>query len=55
MDIDKIAEIANVKNTDVKRVKKMKINSQHKRRTAMIPKIGLRTSGIDWRSPVQEG
>ena len=55
MDIKDIAEIAGVKKSDVERIKKMRVKSQHKRRAAMIPKIGLRTSGLDWRSPVQEG
>ena len=55
MDIKEIAESAGVKQSDVERVKKMRVKSQHKRRTALIPKIGMRTPGLDWRSPVQEG
>ena len=33
----------------------MRAKSQHKRRTPLIPKIGIRTIGLDWRSPVLEG
>jgi len=55
MDLDKITNIAGVKRFDVERIKKMRVNSQHKRRAPLIPKIGLRTPGLDWRSPVQEG
>jgi NAD+ synthase len=54
-DIKEIAEIANVKKSNVERIKMMRINSQHKRRTALIPKLGLRTPGLDWRSPIQQG
>jgi len=50
-----IIENADVKKSDVERIKKMRINSQHKRRTALIPKLGLRTPGLDWRSPIQKG
>jgi len=55
MDIQDISDIVSVKKSDAERVKKMRVKSQHKRRTALIPKIGLRTPGLDWRSPVQEG
>jgi NAD+ synthase len=55
MDIKNIAEIVGVKQSDVKLIKNMRIRSQHKRRSALIPKIGLRTPGLDWRSPIQEG
>lgn len=54
-DIKEIVEIADVKKSIVERIKKMRINSQHKRRTALIPKLGLRTPGLDWRSPIQQG
>ena len=50
-----IIKIAGVKKSDIDRIRKMRKNSQHKRRTALIPKVGLRTPGLDWRSPVQEG
>ena len=50
-----IAKIAKLKVADVQRIKKMRINSQHKRRSPLIPKLGLRTPGLDWRSPIQLG
>ena len=40
---------------DIQRIQKMRKHSQHKRRTPLIPKLGARTVGLDWRSPVQEG
>jgi NAD+ synthase len=55
LDIEEIQRIANVKKSDVERIRQMRIKSQHKRRTPLIPKIGLRTPGLDWRAPVQEG
>jgi len=55
MEIEEIADIVGVKKSDVERIKKMRIKSQHKRRSPLIPKVGLRTPGLDWRSPVQEG
>ena len=53
--IDKktIAKLANVKPFDVERIENMRIHSQHKRRNALIPKIGIRTPGYDWRSSIQ--
>jgi len=39
----------------IERIKRMRINSQHKRRSPLIPKIGLRTPGLDWRSPILLG
>jgi NAD+ synthase len=53
--IAEIAGIVGVKKSDVERIKKMRVKSQHKRRSPLIPKLGLRTPGLDWRSPVQEG
>jgi len=55
MKLDDIAKTLNIKKSVVERIKNMGAKSQHKRATALIPKIGLRTSGLDWRSPVQEG
>jgi NH3-dependent NAD+ synthetase len=55
MDIDDIAKIVRIKKSEVVRVKNMRIKNQYKRRTLLIPKVGLRTPGLDWRSPVQEG
>jgi NAD+ synthase len=50
-----IAKISNAPLSDVNRIKQMRIVTQHKRRLSLIPKIGLRTPGFDWRSPTQEG
>jgi len=55
IDPKEIAKIAKVKVADVQRIKKMRINSQHKRRRPLIPKLGLRTPGLDWCSPIQLG
>ncbi|MEF8848127.1 MAG: NAD+ synthase [Candidatus Thermoplasmatota archaeon] len=54
-EISKIAESNNVNIKEIKKIRNMRIKTQHKRRTPLIPKIGLRTPGLDWRSPVQEG
>jgi len=55
MNFDDIAKIACVELSDVQRIHGMRVKSQHKRRAPLIPKIGIRTIGIDWRSPVQKG
>ena len=55
MPVDKIAAIADIDEQEVIRVKEMRIKSQHKRNVPLVPKIGLRTVALDWRSPVQEG
>ena len=55
LEIKKIQQMAKVKKSDVERIRQMRIKSQHKRRTPLIPKIGLRTPGLDWRAPIQEG
>lgn len=55
MDIDDIADFVKVKKAEVNRIKNMRINSEHKRRAALIPKVGLRTPGYDWRSPILKG
>ena len=54
-DISEIAKFADVKESDVVRIKQMRKKSQHKRRTPLIPKLNLRTVGSDWRSPTFEG
>jgi len=51
LSIDSIAKNANVEKSEVLRIKNMRIRSQHKRRTPMIPKVGFRTPGLDWRTP----
>jgi NAD+ synthase len=55
LDISEIQKITHASKGQVERIRKMRITSQHKRRTPLIPKIGVRTPGLDWRSPVQEG
>jgi len=55
MELKGIAHITGVKKSEVERVKEMRIKSQHKRRAALIPKVGLRTPGYDWRSPIVVG
>ena len=52
---EEIQRAANATRFQVDRIRNMRVKSQHKRRTPMIPKLGIRTPGIDWRSPVQEG
>lgn len=55
IDIEDIVKKVNVKKSDVKRIRQMIKKSQHKRRTPLIPKLGVRTPGVDWRVPTQEG
>lgn len=55
MDLKDIADFVKVKITEVERIKNMRIKSEHKRRAPLIPKVGLRTPGYDWRSPVLKG
>ena len=55
MDVTDIARALGFKKSVVERVKNMRIKSHHKRHSPLIPKVGLRTPGYDWRSPIQEG
>ena len=55
LDTESIMQFAEVKKSEVERIRLMRVKSQHKRRTPLIPKLGIRTPGLDWRSPVQEG
>jgi NAD+ synthase len=55
MKIDEIAKEVNVSKNVVEKISKKIAMSQHKRRAPLIPKIGVRTPGLDWRLPVQEG
>ena len=55
IDINDIAKIAEVKKSDVERIKNMRVRNQHKSRSPLIPKIGIRTPGYDWRSPILIG
>ena len=55
IDISEISLSTGVKKNEVLRIKKMRIKNQHKSRAPLIPKVGIRTPGYDWRSPVVEG
>jgi NAD+ synthase len=55
IDDRELQKIAHTTQAQIQRIRMMRVNSQHKRRTPLIPKIGVRTPGLDWRSPVQEG
>ena len=50
-----IAKKVNVSEEEVERIRQLRIRSQHKRRLPLVPKFGIRTSGLDWRVPIQEG
>jgi NAD+ synthase len=50
-----IQRMAGASRAQVQRIRKMRVKSQHKRRAPLVPKLGVRTPGLDWRSPVQEG
>jgi NAD+ synthase len=52
---NQIAKEVNVSEEDVERIRQLRIRSQHKRRLPLVPKLGIRTSGLDWRVPIQEG
>jgi NAD+ synthase len=54
MPVQKIAIIADTDKNEIARIQSMRKISQHKRNIPLIPKIGLRTIGLDWRSPVQD-
>jgi len=54
-DISIISKNAGVNVSFVKKIKNMRVKSQHKRNIPLVPKVGSRTSGLDWRSPVQLG
>ena len=54
-DVVDISKIVNVDKSEVERIKNMVVKSQHKRISPVIPKIGIRTPGFDWRVPVQHG
>jgi NAD+ synthase len=51
-DLEDIVKLAGVKKIEIDRIKNVMIKSEHKRRVALIPKVGLRTPGYDWRSPI---
>jgi NAD+ synthase len=51
-----LATVARKSGVDIKTVRRvdaMVRETEHKRRTPLVPKLGVRTVGIDWRRPVQ--
>ena len=54
-DISLIAKNLGISKSFVEKIKNMRVKSQHKRNIPLVPKIGLRTPGFDWRSTVQLG
>jgi len=46
---DEISEETGIPLQDVQNIRKMVLRSAHKRGIGFVPKIGLRTVGIDWR------
>lgn len=55
IEVSEIANDLKIPKSEVERIRKMRVKSQHKRCSPLIPKIGVRTCGIDWREPIQEG
>jgi NAD+ synthase len=55
MTDEEIAQVVDISFKEVKRIRNMRIKSQHKRRLPLIPKVGLRTPGLDWRTPILKG
>jgi NAD+ synthase len=55
IDINEIQRTSRASKDQIERIRLMRVNSQHKRRFPLVPKLGIRTPGLDWRSPVQEG
>jgi NH3-dependent NAD+ synthetase len=53
--LEKIAEEANVSIEEIKRIRALRKQSEHKRHFPLVAKISLRTPSLDWRSPIQEG
>lgn len=49
MDTEDIARTLSLPAEDVERIARMVASNAHKRRMPLIPKIGYRTVGIDWR------
>ncbi len=49
MDDDEISERTNHPVSEVARIRSMVRRTAHKRKTPLIPKIGIKTIGLDWR------
>jgi NAD+ synthase len=50
-----IAERAEVPLKTVEKVRAMVLRSEHKRHGLVVPKVGFRTPGLDWRAPPSRG
>jgi NAD+ synthase len=46
---DEIAERADVAMKQVERIERLVASNVHKRKMPLIPKVGIRTFGLDWR------
>lgn len=46
---DEIASRAGVDPETVARIEALVARSAHKRKTPLVPKVGIRTFGLDWR------
>lgn len=55
LPVARIAETASVPATEVLRIEALRARTQHKRRMPPIPKVGIRTVGLDWRASNMEG
>jgi NAD+ synthase len=55
IDVSEIQKTSHASKEQIERIRSMRVKSQHKRRFPLVPKLGIRTPGLDWRSPVQEG
>lgn len=51
--VDEIARRTGVAQSEVERIEMMVRRTEHKRQMPLIPKLGARTVGIDWRRSVQ--
>jgi NAD+ synthase len=54
LPFDHIAKNAEVDVHEVKRIHDMRKYTEHKRHLPLMPKVGKRTVGWDWRAPVQQ-
>ena len=51
--MDYISDKVEVSPADVERIYEMISSTEHKRMSTIIPKLGFRTVGIDWRFPLK--
>lgn len=49
MSTSEIGEKTGIDSSTIERIEEMVRNSAHKRKLALIPKMGVRTVGLDWR------